>query len=92
MQVKLVLGTDYQDLQDSLNRFLDSLSDNEPRIKYNLDKMVAIVEYESVRKKALCCECQHWADEGGLVAFCTMCGKRKRYDGKPCNHYLDVRG
>ena len=93
MQVKFIQGYNTATLEKNLNEFLGTLSDN-PTIKYDLNELVAIVEYEEARKGAICCECRFWDDsnsQDGLIGMCQRCGGRKRFSDKACGKYEDVR-
>lgn len=97
LQTKFVLGVDVPDLEQSLNAALTKIASENIKVNYFLDNLTAIVEYEVLEayKQRLCCECSFWDDGGAtssLSGFCTMTGKRLRYNCKACSHYTDVRG
>jgi len=96
MQVKFIVpqNKNWYELESEINLFLNELDDSPNSIKYDIENCTAIIEYEEVRKGALCCECRFW--DGGdstdkLIGFCQRCGGRKRFSDKACNKYEDIR-
>lgn len=97
LQVKFVYGDNMPDLNEKLNKALSEIKSEKPEVKYEFDQLLAIIEYElyEVYKDRLCCECAYWDDDGKsstLVCFCTMNGKRMRYNCHACSQYKDRRG
>lgn len=95
LQVKICTGLDYQDLQASVNDALSKIDYNEPKIIWDKEKFVAIIEYivNESYKRSLCCECQYWQENGhaSMMGMCQNFGKRKRFDCKACASWKDVR-
>ena len=97
LQVKFIYGTDLADLNESLNKALSTTeSETKPDIKYDFNKIIAVIEYETheAYKDRLCCDCTFWDDSVGnsdLIGMCQMCGKRKRFNDKACPRYEDIR-
>ena len=92
-QVKLVCGTDPQNLNDSLNRELSTIQSENVKVKF-ADAKTAFIVYETVSSKEICCDCQFWDDtqsNTSLMGFCQMCGKRKRFNDKACEQFKDIR-
>ena len=97
LQVKFVIGYDLMDLNESLNEALSKIKSENVSIKYELNNTLAIIEYEvqEAYKERLCCECAYWDDSGNsesLNGFCTMTGKRMRFNCHACPNYKDIRG
>lgn len=97
LQVKFVYGKDMPDLNENLNKTLSEITSEKTDIKYELNQLMAIIEYEvyEAYKDRLCCECAFWDDDGKsstLACFCTMTGKRMRYNCHACAQYRDIRG
>lgn len=95
MQVKFIEGVNLEELESEINAFLVGLPSEPKSVTYDFDKMFAIIEYNKVRDKAICCECRFWDDTGehdSLIGFCQRCGGRKRFGEKACNNYEDIRG
>lgn len=97
LQVKFIYGTDLPDLNEALNKALSDIdSESKPNIKYELNNLMALIEYElhEEYKERLCCECALWDDQGkndSLNGFCTLTGKRVRFNCRACKRYQDVR-
>ena len=92
MQVKLVEGKNAQALETNLNEFLSTLTQNPTSIKYDFAVMTAVVEYETMMKGAICCDCRFWDDNGdNLIGLCQRCGGRKRFSEHACNCFVDIR-
>jgi len=97
LQTKFVKGTDITDLNEKLNRALSETTSEKTEVKYFLDDFLAIIEYElhEVYKDRYCSECAYWdgeSDRSSLACFCTMTGKRMRYNCHACVQYKDIRG
>ena len=95
MQVKIIKGNDFADIENNLNNFLNSLTEDPKEIKYDFERLLAIVEFNKVDPNNLCCDCKFW-DDGGkhdeLIGLCQRCGGRKRFSDKCCNKFEDRRG
>lgn len=96
MRIKLIIGTDFQDLEKSLNSFLDSIGDIKADIKYELDKNIAIIEYDEKKEsvKQICCDCQFYDPTGdyrGAWGVCQRKGVRTRFSMDRCDYFLDLR-
>ena len=97
LQVKFISGNSLEDLSENLNKALSSIQSEKTEISYDTPNHQAIIQYETYEayKDRLCCECAHWDDDGKsstLICFCTMTGKRMRYNCHACPSYKDVRG
>ena len=102
IQVKFIYGTDFQDLNESLNEALgreplSELNSEQVSINYELDKLIIAIEYEIQEeyKGRLCCDCAYWDDRGNnesLNGFCTISGKRMRFNCSACKKFRDLRG
>ena len=95
IKTKFIEGTDRDDLERKLNQALEQI-ESEPKIKYFESRWMAVIEetIEEAYKKRLCCECAFWDDQGNsesLNAFCTMTGKRMRFNCKACRRFKDLR-
>ena len=94
MRVKIVVGTDYADLQNQLNDYLESLDRTPATVRYELDKLIAIVEHEEKKIVSRCCDCQFY-DAGGDIrgawGLCHRKGIRTRFSEKKCECYMDIR-
>lgn len=93
MQVKIIVGKSYAELEASVNEFLADLSEDPKSIQFDLDNWSAIIEYDKVIK-AMCCDCKHWDDSGdssSLIGLCQKHGGRKRFSSRCCKEFLDVR-
>ena len=96
LQTKFVLGSDLIDLNETLNEALSNIKSENINIKYELDKILAIIEYEieEAYKGRICCDCAFWDDHGNnesLNGFCTMTGKRMRFNCHACPKFKDLR-
>lgn len=94
MQVKIIVGNSYAELETDVNEFLADLSEDPKSIQFDLDNWSAIIEYDK-NIKAMCCDCKHWDDGGdveALIGLCQKNGGRKRFSCKSCKDFLDVRG
>lgn len=95
-KVKFVIGTDLQDLQDSLNSYLDSIRGAEVNVKYDLDRLMVIVEQLGVAKSSVCrcCDCVFYdpsEDRKAPWGLCHRHGERVKFSNKKCNDFEDVR-
>lgn len=92
MQVKIISETSFNEMEVGINNFLSTLTQDPQNIKYDFDKCVAVIEYEKVEGKFLCCDCKFWDDNGdNLIGLCQRCGGRKRFSDKSCNKFEDRR-
>lgn len=96
LQTKFVQGINLTDLNERLNQALSEITSKEPSIKYFLEDNLAIIEYQTneAYKNSLCSECALWDDQGkttSLVGFCTITGKRTRYNCRACRKFHDER-
>lgn len=95
LQTKFVLGSDLIDLNETLNEALSNIKSENINIKYELDKILAIIEYEieEAYKGRLCCDCAYWDDIGNssLANFCTITGKKMRFNCHACPKFKDLR-
>lgn len=96
MQIKIIKPEvkNWQDLEREVNEFLSTLEEPPLNTKIDIETCYAVIEYERVRKGAICCECRFWDDSGSvdeLMGLCQRCGGRKRFNGKACNKYEDTR-
>ena len=92
MQVKFIEGVTLESLEREINDFLAELSEDPKSIMYNFDNLSAVIEYNNVRKGAICCECAFWDDGGShdaLIGLCQRCGGKRRFSDKSCNKYED---
>lgn len=95
MQIKLLVGTDYRDLENQINTFLESISADDAKVDMDFANIAAVVTYGTKPVKAICVECKFYDEDDssdGLYGLCQRCGKRVRFNSKPCKHFLDVRG
>lgn len=93
MQVKIIVGKSYAELETKINEFLDGLPEDPKSVNVDLENWSAIIEYDKVIK-ALCCDCKHWDDSGdssALVGLCQKHGGRKRFSSRCCKEFEDVR-
>lgn len=97
MLFAIIEGSDQTELLLKINVFI---ADKEVvDIKVDHENYKADILYKSEtetkpKKRMLCCECQYWDDtqsENSLMGFCTITGKRCRYNQDGCDKYLDVR-
>lgn len=94
IKTKFIEGTDRDDLERKLNQALEEI-ESEPKIKYFESKWMAVIEetIEEAYKGRLCCDCSFWDDVGNssLANFCTITGKKMRYNCKACRRFKDLR-
>ena len=95
LKTKFIEGDDRQDLERKLNAALEEI-EGKPRIQYFESKWLAVIEHEieEAYQKRLCSECALWDDQGkttSLVGFCTITGKRTRYNCRACREFHDER-
>lgn len=96
MKVKFVIGTDLQDLQDSLNSYLNSIKETEVNVKYDLDRLIVIVEHDGCSKESVCrcCDCIFYdpsEDRRTPWGLCQRRGERTKFNRKSCGDFIDVR-
>lgn len=94
MRVKIVVGTDYADLQNQLNEYLSGVDRTPVKVQYELDKMIAIVEHDEVKVICRCCDCQSYdpsEDNRGAWGLCHRKGIRTRFNSKKCELFIDIR-
>ena len=85
-QVKFIVGTDLNDLEELLNAHLLTM-DTDTSIHYDFEKCIAVIETKQMPPTHLCCECSHWNDHGeynALLGDCHIVNKRRRYCDKSC--------
>lgn len=94
MKVKFIIGTDYADLQNQLNDFLSTIGNTPVSVKYELDNIIAVVEFDEPNAECRCCDCQHY-DTGGDVrgawGLCQRKGIRTRFSSLKCEYFTDIR-
>ena len=93
MQVKIIVGGTYAELERKINEFLNELHEDPKDVRVDLENWSAVIEYDKTAN-ALCCECKYWDDSGqndSLYGLCQLKGGRKRFGSKCCKDYLDVR-
>ena len=93
LKTKFIEGEDRQDLEQKLNKALEEI-DGSPKIQYFENRWMAVIEYQEKPEYEgrLCCDCKFWDDDGrSLANFCTMTGKRTRYNCKACKQFKDLR-
>lgn len=92
MRVKFIEGVSLENLEAEMNAFLAGLKNDPKSVRYEFDRVLAIIEYDDVEKGRLCIDCKYWDDNGdNLIGLCQMCGGRKRFSDKSCNKFKDVR-
>jgi hypothetical protein len=99
LQIKIVQGKDADDLNERVNEFLatvksDAIHDN---IDFDIPNMVAIIKYDVFEEwhGRLCSECKYWDDgesSDSVSGLCQERGCRRRFNGKACKSFKDVRG
>lgn len=95
LQIKICQGFSYDDLTQKVNEALSEIKSENVSVKYlPNDKYAVSIEYEIEEeyKSRLCCDCAYWEDDGhSLANFCTLNGKRVRYNCRACTKYKDLR-
>ena len=95
MRVKILVGTDYGDLQNQLNDYLGKLGETPATVRYELDKMIAIVEHDNEKEVVCrCCDCQSYdtsEDVRGAWGLCHRKGIRTKFNAKKCELFTDIR-
>ena len=95
IKIKIVEGFSAEDLTRKLNEALREI-ESEPKITYYESKWAAVIEQavEEAYKDRLCCDCIYWDDKGNnqsLNGFCTLTGKRMRFNCRACKQFKDLR-
>lgn len=93
LQTRAIFGTDLPDLFETLNNELTKIDSEKVEIKYFLDNLTIVIEFEESYNR-LCCECQHWDSSNGtsdVNGFCQLSGNRKRFNCRACKNYKDIR-
>lgn len=91
MQVKLIVGTDYRDLENQINESVKAKKD--AKVDVDFKSIAAVVTYET-SCNSLCVDCRFWDDCGehdSLIGLCQKKGGRKRFSNKACEEFKDVR-
>ena len=91
MQVKLIVGTDYTDLEEQINVFVSAKKD--AKVDVDFKNVAAIVTYGG-DPKTLCCDCRFWDDSGEhdkMIGLCQCNGGRRRFNDKSCEEFKDMR-
>ena len=94
MRVKIIVGTDYADLQNQLNEYLAELDRTPAMVRYELDKLIAIVEHEERKVVSRCCDCQFYDNSGDLRGAWGLChrkGTRVKFNAEKCECFMDIR-
>ena len=92
MRIKLLVGTDYKDLEDQINEAVKS--QNDAKVDVNFETIAAVVTFNS-ETKTMCMDCKHWDDSGehdSIIGLCQCNGGRKRFNSKSCGDFKDRRG
>ena len=95
MQIKIIVGTDYNDLTTQVNEYLKRIKVDDANVDVDNKNIAAVVSFKEKEVKAICAECRFFDDSGqpdSLMGLCQRKGKRIRFNGRPCDEYLDVRG
>ena len=95
LQTKLIQGTDLPDLFGNLNLFLSTVqSEEKPVIRYHLEDLIIIVEYEpEPPRRSICCDCEYYDTTGDLRSAWGLChkhGERIRFS-HTCKSFEDNR-
>ena len=95
LQVKFIEGFSADDMTQKVNEALSEINSEDVTI-IPIDKRSVVIQYETAAEysKRLCSECRFWDDNGdtsSLSCFCTIKGKRMRYNCKACSEYKDIR-
>lgn len=95
LQTKFISGDDMAELEKNLNDALREI-DGEPNVRYFENSWIAVIETKIIPEYEgrLCCDCQFWDDVGNqsLSNFCTITGKRTRFNCQACRQFKDLRG
>ena len=92
MRIKLLVGTDYKDLEDQINAIVKSQQD--ATVDVNFDSIAAVVTL-SGDSKCMCMDCSFWDDEGrhdSVMGLCQCRGGRMRFNCRACEEFKDRRG
>ena len=92
MRIKLLVGTDYKDLENQINEAVKSQKD--ASVDVNFETIAAVVTFNE-DAKTMCMDCRFWDDGGehdSLIGLCQCCGGRKRFNNKSCGEFKDRRG
>lgn len=91
MQVKILVGDTYAELERKVNDFLDELHEDPKEVRIDLENWSAVIEYDKTLN-ALCCECKWWdANDDDTIGLCQKRGGRKRFNNRCCKEYVDIR-
>lgn len=91
MRVKILVGSNLGELEDNVNNFIASLSEEPKDVKVDVSDWSAVVVYDEA-KSGICCECKWWdCTDEGLIGLCQRHGGRKRFSNKSCKEYVDIR-
>lgn len=98
LQVKSFTLKSIAELDNTVNTFLKTIpEENIKSISIKEESGFVLIQYSIAEewKKALCCDCQYWDDNGDVEStsgLCQECGMRKRFNCKACAKFKDVRG
>lgn len=92
MQIKLLVGTDYKDLEDQINAVVKTQKD--ATVDVNFETIAAVVTLNN-EAKTMCMDCKFWDDEGhhdSIMGLCQCRGGRMRFNKSSCEEFRDRRG
>ena len=96
MQIEIIVGTDYRDLTNQVNAYLEKIKSKEdPKVDIDFKNVAAVVSYTESVGNNLCCECRYFDDgdsPDSLIGLCQEHGGRKRFNCKSCKEFKDIRG
>ena len=92
MRIKLLVGTDYNDLECQINEIIKAHTD--AQVDVSFENIAAVISFGS-ESKSMCMDCSFW-DDGGehdcLMGLCQCKGGRRRFNSKSCGEFKDRRG
>lgn len=98
VQIKIVTGMTAEELTSATNEFLATLQNDAVKdIHVDAENGVVTVQYivKDLWEGHLCCDCRYWDDSNdceAMIGLCQVCGGRRRFSNKPCEHFKDIRG
>ena len=94
-QIKIVTKETCPNLEQGVNKALESIEDDAPNIIYMLEQETIIIEFNAKQTRLMCVDCQFYDHTQGVAKAFGMCqcnGKRVRFSEHACDDFKDIRG